>query len=176
METVYHYNTVRKILQNVVIPLNSAARDVVNGWWKAVDSQHVTDPNILCLSRNWDEYDIGDEDDMPIEIAKGMEIFLRPLNKTSPEVVTVAITWDGFDAKGVTPIGLTIYQDIHREEPRSYLLRRWIEHFKTKPEYAEIASRPFTDDNKYYWTDQSKSEASPPWQPGQQVSFKLKPQ
>jgi hypothetical protein len=81
------YSSVRRTLQNILIPRLAAARDVVNAWWKEVDSQHVTDPNILCLSRDWNEYDIGDEDDMPVNIDEGVMIFLEPLNKTCPEVV-----------------------------------------------------------------------------------------
>jgi hypothetical protein len=133
------YSTIRKMLQSILVPLTSAANDVVNGWWKAVDPQHVRDLNILCLSRDWNGYDIGHEDDNPIDISEGMEISEG-----------MAITWDGFDAKGVTLFRLTLDANVRREEPRSYLLRWWIEHYKTHPEHAEIASQLFTDDNEYY--------------------------
>jgi hypothetical protein len=92
------YSTARKTSQNILIPLTSAEHDVGNGWSKAVDSQHVMDPNILCLSRDWNEYNIGDEDDHQIDIAEGMEMTMI------------------------------------------------IEHYKTHPEHAEIASQVFTDD------------------------------
>jgi hypothetical protein len=41
------YSSVWRTLQNILIPQVAAARDVVNAWWKEVNSQHVTDPNIL---------------------------------------------------------------------------------------------------------------------------------
>jgi hypothetical protein len=118
------YSSVRRTLQNILVPTTAAARDVVNAWWKAVGSQHVTDPNILCLTRDWNEYDITDDDDMPIGITEGMMIFLRPLNKTCPEVLRVTIRWDGFDKKGTTPFYRSMETDVHREEPRSHLLKQ----------------------------------------------------
>jgi hypothetical protein len=48
-------------------------------------------------------------------------------------------------------------------------------HHKNKQEYAEVASHLFTDENEYYWKDHTGTEAAPPWTPGQQVVFKLKP-
>jgi hypothetical protein len=152
-----------------------AARDVVNGWSKAVDSQYVTDPNILCLPRDWNEYEIEDEDGNLIDIVDGIEIFLKLLSKTCPEVMKVAISWDGFDSEGKTPFHLTLDADVNRDEPRSQLLKRRIDHHKANPLRPELASHLFTDEKKYYWTDQVKKEANAPWQPGQLVSFKLKP-
>jgi hypothetical protein len=80
-------------------------------------------------------------------------------------VVTVAITWDGFDRVG-QDFKLTLDAKVHREEPRGRLLLRWIDHYKTHAEYAEIASQLVTDENEYYWKDQVDHEAAPPWQPG----------
>jgi hypothetical protein len=71
-------------------------------------------------------------------------------------------------------VKLSIAPKAHREEPRPRLLAKWIEHFKTHHVHAEIASQLFTDENEYYWTDQTGKAAAPPWSPGQQVSFKLK--
>jgi hypothetical protein len=126
-----------------------------------VNFQHVTDPNILCLSRDWNEYDVGDEDDNPVDIDEGVAIFFKALNKTCPEVMRVAIRWDGFDDKGVTPFYLTLDTEVHREEPRSYLLRPWIDHHKAKPKYAEIPSQLFTDEKECYWADHAGKETSP---------------
>jgi hypothetical protein len=38
-----------------------------------------------------------------------------------------------------------------------------------------VASHLFTDENEYYWTDHTGKPRAPPWHPGQQVVFKLKP-
>jgi hypothetical protein len=92
-------SSVRRTLQTILVPQTAAAREVVNAWWKAGDSQHVTEPNILSLSRDWNEYDITDEDGNPIDIVEWLAIFLKPLNKTSPETSRVSIRWDGFDDK-----------------------------------------------------------------------------
>jgi hypothetical protein len=169
------YSTIRGTLQNIVIPLTSVSRHVMMGWGQAVDSRHITDPNIRCRSRDWNEYDIGDDDDTPIEIEEGVEVFLGPPSKTSPEVAPIAISWDGFDAQGVTPFHLRIDQEVHREEPRSHVSRIWAEHHTTRPEHAQMASQLFTDENEHYWTDQAKTDANPPLQPGLRVSFQLKP-
>jgi hypothetical protein len=96
----------------------------------------------------------------------GVEIFLAPLNKTCPEVMHQSVTWDGHDTEGLS-LKLTITPQVHREEPRSRLLGRWIGHFKARPIHAEIASRPFTDENEHYWTNHFRKIAAPPWQPGQ---------
>jgi hypothetical protein len=109
-------------LKNILILLTAAARDVVNASWAAVDRQHRTDPNIPCPPRDWNEYDIGDEEGVPIEdITDDIEIFLSPKNKTSPEVVQIAVTWDGFDISGQS-LKLTLGTMVHREESRSRLV------------------------------------------------------
>jgi hypothetical protein len=60
-------SVVHATLRNILIHLIAAARDVANAWWAAVDRQRVMDPNITCLPRDWNEYDIGDEEVDPIE-------------------------------------------------------------------------------------------------------------
>jgi hypothetical protein len=110
----------------------AAARDAINAWWAAVKQNHIVDPNILCLSRDPEAFDIQDENGDQVEIEEGAEIFLEPLNKTSPEVMQVDVTWDGHDNKGL-PLRLGIEPRVHRETPRSRLLWLWIEHFKTIP-------------------------------------------
>jgi hypothetical protein len=70
---------------------------------------------------------------------------------------------------------LTLDTKVHREEPRSCLLSRRIEHYRARQVHAEIASQIITDENEYYWTDQTKKKTAPPRKPAQQVSFKLKP-
>jgi hypothetical protein len=128
----------------------------------------VTDPNILCLPRDWNEFDIEDADGNQVDIDDGLEISLSPRNKTSPEVVQIAITWDGFDIQD-KPIKFTIDAKVHRDESPTQQLVRWIEHFKRRPDTAEIASQLFTNENEYYWKDQTNLETA------QQVSFTLKP-
>jgi hypothetical protein len=54
-------------------------------------------------------------------------------------------------------------------------LAAWLEHYKAHPIYAEVASHMFTDENEYYWKDHTGVETAPPWNPGQQVVFKMKP-
>jgi hypothetical protein len=169
------YSVVHVTMRNILIPLAAAARDAVDAWWAAVDRQHVTDPNITCLPRDWNEHDICDEDGELIEgIVDDAEIFLSPKNKTSPEVISITITWDAFDASGL-PLKLSISPKVHSEESRSRLLVRWIEHYGGHPEHTEIASQLFTNENEHTWQNHANQEAVPPWKPAQQVSFKLKP-
>jgi hypothetical protein len=78
-----------------------------------------------------------------------MEIFLSPQNKTSPEVVQITVTCDGFDISGL-PLKLPIVPNVHRKEPRSRLLSRWIGHYRAHTEHVEIASQLFTDEKEYY--------------------------
>jgi hypothetical protein len=108
------------------------------------------------------------------DIEDGMEIFLEPLGKTHPEAFTVDVTWDGFDKDGL-PLRLSISPTINREAPRSRLLALWLEYYKTQAIYAEVASHMFTDENEYDWKDHTGAETAPPWTPGQQVVFKMKP-
>jgi hypothetical protein len=168
------YSVVRVTIPSITLPQTAAARDVINAWWAAVEPDHIVDPNILCLSRDPEAFEIQDENGNQVEIEEGTEIFLAPLNKTSPEVIHVEVTWDGHDDKGF-PFRLSISPQVHRETPRSRLLGLWIEHFKTKPEHAEVASHLFTDENEYYWTDHTGKPTAAPWEPGQQVIFKMKP-
>jgi hypothetical protein len=128
-----------------------------------VEREHITDPNILCLPRDPEAFDIQDENGDQVDVDDDVEIFLKPLNRTSPEVVGVDVTWDGRDDK------------VHRDTSRSQLLTLWIEHYKKVPEHAEVASHLFTDENEYVWTDQTGEKTAPPWKPAQQVIFKLKP-
>jgi hypothetical protein len=51
------YSVVRYSIPNVIIPSGSAARDIVNAWWEAVDRNQVKDPNIVCLSRDPEMYE-----------------------------------------------------------------------------------------------------------------------
>jgi hypothetical protein len=99
---------------------------------------------------------------LPVEPEEGGQIFLKPLYKTSPEVVWVAIRWDEFDDKGVPTFYLTLDAEVHREEPRSHLLKRWIDHFKAVSLHPEIAFQLLTDENEYYWTDHVGKETRPP--------------
>jgi hypothetical protein len=169
------YSTVRFSIPDIVISKMAAASDVINAWWEAVDRTQVKNPNIVCLSRNPDVYRIqNDKGEEYIEIEYGMEIFLIPLNRTSPKIMTVDVTWDGFDADGL-PLRLSISPSVHREASRSQLLTLWLEHHKRHPIYAEVASHMFTDENEYYWKDHTGVETAPPWAPGQQVVFKMKP-
>jgi hypothetical protein len=169
------YSVVRYSIPNVIIPRESAARDVVNAWWEAVDRNQVKDPNIVCLSRDPEMYEFQNEaGESYFDIEDGMEVFLVPTNKTSPEVVTIDVTWDGFDKDGL-PLRLSISPTVHREAPRSRLLAMWLEHYKAQAADAEIASHMFTDENEYYWKDHTGAETAPPWTPGQQVIFKMKP-
>jgi hypothetical protein len=168
------YSRVRVTVPNVTLPRTEAARDVVNAWWEAVEREQIKDPNILCLSRDPDAYDIQDEDGNQVSIEEGEEVFLIPLNRMSPEVMTVDVTWDGFDASGQNLI-LNISPQVHRETPRSRILALWIEHFKRHPIHAEVSSHLFTDENEYYWKDESWAETAPPWTPGKHVIFKMKP-
>jgi hypothetical protein len=78
-----------------VIQRTAAARDVINAWWEAVERNHIVDPNILCLSRDSEAFDIQDEEGNQAWPEEGVEIFLSPLNKTSPEVMQITVTWDG---------------------------------------------------------------------------------
>jgi hypothetical protein len=88
--------------------------------------------------------------------------------------MTVDVTWDGFDASRQT-LRVSVSPQVHREAPRSRRRALSIEHFKTHPTHAEVAPHLFTDENEYYWRDESGAEAAPPWTPGQQVIFKMKP-
>jgi hypothetical protein len=160
------YSSVRVTIPNIVILRTAAARDVINAWWDAVERNHIVDPNILCLSRDSVAFDIVDEDGNQVWPEEGVEMFLSPLNKTSPVVMHITVTWDGHSEAGL-PLKLSITPQVHREEPRSRLLLRWIEHYKTHPVHAEIASQLFTDENEYYWTDQTGKATAPPWEPGQ---------
>jgi hypothetical protein len=169
------YSVVRFSIPNIVIPRGAAASDVINAWWNEVDRNQVKNPNIVGLSRDSEMYEIQNEaGESYIEIEDGMEIFLIPTNKTSPEVMTVDVTWDGFDKDGL-PLRLSISPSVHREAPRSRLLALWLEHHKAHPIYAEVALHMFTDENEYYWKDHTGVETAPPWTPGQQVVFKVKP-
>jgi hypothetical protein len=160
--------------RGVFIPRTASARDVTNAWWAAVEREHITDPSILCLSRDPEVFDIQDENGDQVEIDDDVEIFLQPLNRTSPEVMRVDVTWDGHDGTGQSS-RLTIPVQVHLDAPRSRLLALWIEHHKAIPSYAEVASHLFTDENEHNWTDQTGAKTAPPWTPGQQVIFKLKP-
>jgi hypothetical protein len=118
------YSSVRVALRNILIPRTAAARGVINAWWAAVDRQHVTDPNIMTLPREWSEHEVHDGTGEAIgEIKDGVEIFLSPKAKTSPEVLALTVTWDGFDVKGL-PLQLSIYPQVHRSESRNRLLLR----------------------------------------------------
>jgi hypothetical protein len=124
------YSVVRYSIPDIVIPGGAAARDVVNAWWNAVDHNQVKDPNLLCLSRDLEMYEFQKETgESCFDIEDGMEIFLVPRNKTSPEVVRVDVTWDGFDKDGL-PLRLSIPPTVHREVPRSRLLALWLEQYK----------------------------------------------
>jgi hypothetical protein len=169
------YSVVRYSIPNILIPGGAAARDVVNAWWNAVDRNKVKDPNIVCLSRDPEMYEFQDDTgESYFDIEDGIEIFLVPKNRTSPEVLRVDVTWDGFDKDGL-PLRLSISPTVHREAPRSRLLALWLEYYKAHPTDAEVASHMFTDENEYYWKDHTGAETAPPWTPGQQVVFKMKP-
>jgi hypothetical protein len=168
------YSIVRVSIPNIVVPRTEAARDIITAWWEAVERSQIKDSNIACLSKDPDAYDIQDEDGGQVDLEEGMEIFLTPLNRTSPEVVTIDVTWDGFYSKGL-PLRLSISPSVHREAPRARLLALWIEHYKNHRDHAEVASHLFTDENEYYWKDHTGTETAPPWTPGQQVVFKMKP-
>jgi hypothetical protein len=157
------YGAAHVTLRNILIPMIPAARDVVNAWWAAVDRQQVTDSNITCLPRNWNEYNICNADEDPIgDIAENMEIFLSPKSKTNPETDSIMVTWDGFGAEGPS-LKLSICPRVHREESGSRLLARWIEYYRMRPEHAEIASQLFTSENEYFWKDHAGKETAPPW-------------
>jgi hypothetical protein len=168
------YSTVRYSIPDIVVPTTAAARDIINASWEAVERNQIRDPNIVCLSKDSDAYDIQVEEGSLEELEEGMELFLIPTNKTSPEVMRVDVTWDGFDSDGRS-LRLSITPLVHREAPRSRLLELWIIHYKSHQTYAEVASHLFTDENEYYWKDHTGTETAPPWVPGQQVVFKLKP-
>jgi hypothetical protein len=169
------YSTVRYSIPNIVVPKTAAARDVVNAWWAAVERNQIKDPNIVCLTKDPEEDDFKDEDGNDlITLEEGAEVFLIPRNKTSPDVMIVDVTWDGFDSKGL-PLRLSISPSVHWEAPRSRLLALWIEHYKNHREHAEVASHLFTAENEYYLKDHTGVETAPPWTPGQQVIFKMKP-
>jgi ribonuclease HI len=175
VQMTLRYSVVRFSIPDIVIPRGAAARDVISAWWSLVDRNQVKDPNIVCLSRDPDMYEIQNEaGEGYIEIEDGMEIFLKPMNKTSREVMTIDVTWDGFDKDGL-PLRLSISPSVHREAPRSRLLELWLEFYKTSPTDGEVASHMFTDENEYYWKDHTGAEATPPWTPGQQVVLKMKP-
>jgi hypothetical protein len=95
---------------------------VINAWWAAVEGDHIVDPNIQCLSRDPEALDIQDENGDQIELEEGAELFLAPLDKTSPEVFCINLTWDGFNNEGL-PIRLGITPRVHRETSRSRLLK-----------------------------------------------------
>jgi hypothetical protein len=168
------YSVVKTTLENIVIPRTASARDVINAWWVAVERDNITDLNIMCLSRDPEAFDIQDENGDQVEIDDGVEGFLKLLNRTSPEVVQVDITWDGHDKSGQS-FRLTASERVHREAQRSRLLAIWIRVHKAKPAWEEVPLYLFTDENEYYWTDDSGAKTAPPWRPGQQVIFKLKP-
>jgi hypothetical protein len=140
-----------------------------------VDRQHVTGPNILCLPRDWSEYEIRDGNGDPIpDLEGGLEIFLAAKAKTSPVVVSIVVTWGGFDTKGLS-LKLSIAPRVHFMETRNQLLSCWIEHYRTRPEHREIASHLVTDEAEYVWKDQGKVDACPPWEPDQQVESRMIP-
>jgi hypothetical protein len=169
------YSVVNYSIPNVIIPSGASTRDVLIAWWNAVERNQVKDPNILCLSRNPEMFEFQDDTGGTyFDIEEGMEIFLIPKDRTSPEVVRIDVTWGGFDKDGL-PIRLSICPKVHRETPRSRLLSLWLEHYQAQPEYQEVASHMFTDDSEYYWKDHTGIETAPPWSPGQQVIFKMKP-
>jgi hypothetical protein len=168
------YSNVRVIIPNVVVSRTAAARDVINAWWRAAEAVHIVDPNILCLSRDPEAFDIHDEDGDAIIFEEGSNVFLAPLNKTSPEVMHIDVTWDGHDSEGL-PIRLSIMPRVHREESRTRLLALWIDHYKARPVYGEVATHLFADEKEYCWTNHAGQETKSPWQPGQQVVFKMKP-
>jgi hypothetical protein len=146
--TVKH-STVRFSIPNMVVPKAAAARDVINAWWEAVERNQVKDPNLVCLSKNPEAYEIQHEEgEEYVTLEDGMEVFLIPLGRTSPEVMRIDVTWDGFDSKGL-PLRLSIPPLVHREAPRSRLLVLWIEHYKNHPVYAEVSSHLFTDENEW---------------------------
>jgi hypothetical protein len=153
------YSVIRTTIDNIVISRTASARDVINAWWAVVERERITDPNILCLSRDPEAFDIDYGSGNQVEIDDDVEIFIKPLNKTSPEVVGIDLTWDGHDMKGQS-FRRTIPAKVYREAPRSQLLNIWIEHHKVIREYAEIDSHLFTDENEYNWTEESK--AAPP--------------
>jgi hypothetical protein len=169
------YSVVSLSIPNIMIPGGAASRDVVNAWWNAVERNQVKDPNILCLSRNPEMYEFQDDTGKTyFDIEEGMEIVLIPKDRTSPEVVSIDVTWDGFDENGL-PLRLSIAPKVQRETPRSRLLLLWLEQYQAHPKYQEVALHMFTDDNEYYWKDHTGIETTPPLAPGQQVIFKMKP-
>jgi hypothetical protein len=133
------YSRVRVSIPNITLPRTASARDVINAWLAAVESQQIKDPNVLCLFRDPEAYDIRDEDGERVLLEEGEEVFIIPLNKTSPEVMIVDVTWDGFDESGQS-LKLSISPTVHRDAPRSRLLALWIEHYKAHPKHAEVAS------------------------------------
>jgi hypothetical protein len=151
------YSTVRVSVPNIVIPRTAAARDVINAWWSAVEREHITDPNILCLSRDPEAFDIQDENGDQVEVDDDVEIFLKPLNRTCPEVVGVDVTWDAHDESGQS-LRLTVPARVDREAPKIRLLTIWVEHYKTVPKRAEVASHLFMDENEYTWKGHTGTE------------------
>jgi hypothetical protein len=102
------YSVVSYSIPNVIIPSGAATRDVLIAWWNAVERNQVKDPNILCLSRNPEMYEFQDDTgENYFDIEEGMEIVLIPKDRTSPEVVRIDVTWDGFDEDRL-PIRLSI--------------------------------------------------------------------
>jgi hypothetical protein len=159
------YYSVCYPIPNILIPQTASERDLINACWKSVDMRQVKDPDILSLPREHTEFIAhdGNGDSVP-ETEDGLVIYFSPKSKTSPEMVQVTITWDGFDRQGLSFMP-SIKPKIHRMEPRNSLLRRWKAHYGTRPGTQKIVVRLYDEEEEYIWSNHYGHEAGPPWVP-----------
>lgn len=83
------------------------------------------------------------------------------------------LTWDGFDHEWL-PFKLTTNPKVGRDESRQSLLRPWKDKWSTQSEWKDIVACLYDEEDEYTWKNHFGQDASPPWVPGQQASFKLK--
>jgi hypothetical protein len=60
------YSRVNASIPNIVVTRTAPASDLINAWWAAVERSQIKDPNVLCLSKDPEAYDIQDEEGDPV--------------------------------------------------------------------------------------------------------------
>jgi hypothetical protein len=128
---------------NILIPRMASASDLVNAWWRIIDSRSVMDPVILPIPREVADYEVQDKDGQLPDTTEGLEIILKPIaGPQNSDRFRIIVTWDGYDHEGLS-FKLSIDPKVDRNESRNSLLRRWKEHWSTKPEWSNIAPYSF---------------------------------
>jgi hypothetical protein len=88
--------------------------------------------------------------------------------------IQVWLTYDGYDKQRM-PYGLGMNPRVNRNASGQSILEMWKTEYVQKEEWREMVLEMFDEEEEYTWKDHLGHLASPPWEQGQQIIFKLIP-